>query len=134
MPVTVTSDSTYDDDIDDQLKGEGDPTCSTTFTVETGEGVRSRITICVDAYTIENARSKWIKLHNAAKNHGHYKIVTCMSNGEVSIEIDDETIDFHTSKYGAGGDGEITVTLPCDSVISAIENIIAHYDVLLSKK
>ncbi len=69
----------------------------------------------------------WRHLLYPPQPAGKYSIDFCNSNGTVAIFSDGKAISFEVSKYGAGGDGSIEVTIPIDECREAIEHVWGEY-------
>lgn len=65
--------------------------------------------------------SAWAALAEAIKTGEPYEISTCQCNGDVSIGHAHGEIVFRTHRTGAGGDGDLEVTLPAADCLAAIE-------------
>ncbi|ATE82242.1 hypothetical protein psal_cds_859 [Pandoravirus salinus] len=93
------------------------------FRYKSGDGVGVRFAI--DPTTTEPAQ--WTALVDAIKANQKCHVTTCSSNGDVSVYHDDGQIMMSTQKAGAGGDGDLDVTLPAAKCLEAIEKCAAAY-------
>jgi hypothetical protein len=79
----------------------------------------AKMSFFIDPTTTEPA--EWLALAEAIKANKPFQISTCMSNGDVSVEHANGEVVFRTHKAGAGGDGDLKVTLPASQCLAALE-------------
>lgn len=70
-------------------------------------------------------KNKWESFLSAMENGSPAEIVYCNSNGEVSISTKNDFTTFTVGKYGAGGDGQISVTLANNVCLSEFKKMVA---------
>lgn len=69
-----------------------------------------KIELCFYDFTTVK-KYQWELLINAVKNNLYYGLDFCKSNGNVSITTNGDYTKFCVSKHGAGGDGEMLMTV-----------------------
>ncbi|AJF97334.1 hypothetical protein TW95_gp0600 [Pandoravirus inopinatum] len=70
---------------------------------------------------------KWSTLVDAIKTNQPYEVSTCIMNGDVSMGHASGQVEMRAHRTGAGGDGDLQVTLPAAKCLEAIEKCAAAY-------
>ena len=68
-----------------------------------------------------------------AVSNGKGTVTFCDSNGDVRIVANGKTVSFDVSKYGEGGDGEISVSLPFEMCRKALAESL-HFRMLMGEE
>lgn len=68
--------------------------------------------------------NKWQRLLNEENIIMNF----CSSNGEVSIACDTQLVFFNVAKYGAGGDGDISVRVPHSDIKEILSEMVEEIE------
>lgn len=75
--------------------------------------------------------SNWQGFLEAVQDGSSDIVEFCDANGHVYIETDESRVTFCCGKSGAGGDGEIEVSVPATACIGALTSVIAKLSPIL---
>jgi len=91
---------------------------------------RDQLTIDLTYYSDTHITAeKYLALINAIKDSQDYELTYCDSNGYVAIHNNavSSLVEFYISKHGAGGDGEMKISMPNMNCVHSFEFV---YDML----